>query len=176
MGKITSFLLWVYLHLVMTYPTHINQISLTFVKVTAASHFQWKSMGFHLNRHIVLRSLGLVVPYQTCGHLKWLLQGICRIRSLRPHFWVLWVKVEFFHYNQWDRLKSINQWPFKVKTWYLYPRCIMTRLFIACYKIDLDFVFKVTRIIESFHIWNLWRWHKKSFLGLEDVYHDCRHI
>ena len=33
-------------------------------------HFQWKSMGIHLNRHTVLRSLGPVVPYQICGHLR----------------------------------------------------------------------------------------------------------
>ena len=32
--------------------------------------FQWKSMGFHLSRHIVLRSLGLGVPYYSCGHLR----------------------------------------------------------------------------------------------------------
>ena len=33
-------------------------------------HLQWKSMGFHLYRHIVLRPLGLGAPNQTCGHLR----------------------------------------------------------------------------------------------------------
>ena len=32
------------------------------------------------------------------------------------------------------------------------PRCIMTRLFIACDKFVLDFVFNVTRIIECFDL------------------------
>ena len=33
-------------------------------------HFQWKSMGSHLNRHIVFRQLEPVLPYQTCGDLS----------------------------------------------------------------------------------------------------------
>ena len=62
-------------------------------------HFQWKPMGFHLNRYLLLRPLGLGIPYQTCAHLRRILQGRPRIRSLCPHFLILWVKVEFFHYN-----------------------------------------------------------------------------
>ena len=46
----------------------------------------------------------------------------------------------------------------------------MTRLFIACYKFNLDLIFKVTRFIESFHILNF-DWHKLSPLGLEGFYH-----
>ena len=36
----------------------------------------------------------------------------------------------------------------------LHPRCIMTRLFIACHMFDLELTFRVTRIIECFDIWN----------------------
>ena len=50
---------------------------------------QWKSMSFHLNRHIVLRPLGPRVPYQRGRHLKSILLGIFRIRSLHHHFWIL---------------------------------------------------------------------------------------
>ena len=31
------------------------------------------------------------------------------ISSLSPHNWILWVKVEFPHYNQLDKQMSINQ-------------------------------------------------------------------
>ena len=46
----------------------------------------------------------------------------------------------------------------------------MTTPFIASYKFDLDFVFKVTRITENFLYWNVWKWHKLSSLGLEDFF------
>ena len=49
-------------------------------------HFQWKSMGFHQNRHTVLRQLGLgfhITPVDR--DLQWILQGISRIRSLLHH-------------------------------------------------------------------------------------------
>ena len=52
-------------------------------------HFQWKSMEFHLNRHIVLRQLGLGLPFLTCRHLMWVLQGIPKIRSLISGFYGL---------------------------------------------------------------------------------------
>ena len=42
-----------------------------------------------------LRSLVLVVRCQTCGHLRWVLQGIPKIRSLCPPFWILWAKVNY---------------------------------------------------------------------------------
>ena len=35
----------------------------------------------------------------------------------------------------------------------------------VCHKFDLDLVFKVTMIIENFHIWNFWNWHKLLSLG-----------
>ena len=72
-------------------------------------HIQMKSMDFHLTKHIVLRPLGLGVPHQTCGHLKWIVQCILKIRPLRHHFWILWVKDKFSHYNQRDSQMSINQ-------------------------------------------------------------------
>ena len=53
-------------------------------------------------------------------------------------------------------LKSVTIWGRNL----IYQRCIMTRPFIACDKFNLDFVLKVTRIIESFDIWNFWNWHK----------------
>ena len=59
-------------------------------------HFQWKSMDFQLNRHIVLRPLGPAVPFQICWHLRWILQGRHWIRSLHPHLWIFWIKNEFF--------------------------------------------------------------------------------
>ena len=40
----------------------------------------------------------------------------------------------------------------------------MTRTYMACHKLDLDFVFKLTVIIESFYIWNFWKLHKMSAL------------
>ena len=99
-----------------------------------------------------------------------------RKRSLRPHVWILWVKVKFSYYNQQDRHLCINRYPFELETWYLHPRCIMTRTFISWHKFDLEFVFKVTRIIQNLDIWNFWRWHKLSFFGLEDFYHECKYI
>ena len=42
----------------------------------------------------------------------------------------------------------------------------MTRRFIACHKFELDHVFRVTRIIENFDMWNLLRKYKLSSLGL----------
>ena len=47
-------------------------------------HFQWKSIGFHQNRHIVLRPLDPKVPHETYRHLCRILLGIPRIRSLHP--------------------------------------------------------------------------------------------
>ena len=113
-------------------------------------HFHCKSMGSHLKRHIIMKPLGLGVPYQTCRHLTWVLQGIPKFRSLRPHFLILWAKVEFSHYNQCDSQMSINHLPFEVETWYLHPRCIMIRPLVAFHNFDLDLVFKVTMITESF--------------------------
>ena len=46
---------------------------------------------------------------------------------------------------------------------------------IACHKIDLDLVSKVTRIINSFHIWNFLSWYKLSSLGMEDFFQECRY-
>ena len=40
------------------------------------------------------------IPYQTCEHLRWLLQGIPIIRLLHPYFWILCAKVQFSLYNQ----------------------------------------------------------------------------
>ena len=62
-------------------------------------HFQWKSMSCHLNRHIVLRPLDLWVPYQTCEHLGWMLQGIRRIRSLHHHFWIYGSVIDIYKGN-----------------------------------------------------------------------------
>ena len=84
----------------------------------------------------------------------------------------------------------IKQLPSKEQTKCLYSRCIMTKPFFACHKCDLDHVFKNTTLIESFHIWSFWNWHKLSALvwnlkllklaqtvsfGLEDDHHECRH-
>ena len=52
----------------------------------------------------------------------------------------------------------------------------MTIPFIACQMFDFDLVFKVTGIVEFFKISNIQSWHKRSSLGLEDLYHKCRHI
>ena len=103
-----------------------------------------------------LKSLVWVIPYQTCGYLSWVVQGIPNIRSLCPHFWILCAKVQFSHFHPWDRQMSVNQLPFEEETWYSYLRCLMTRLFITFHMFDLDLVFKVTRILENFHIWNFW--------------------
>ena len=65
--------------------------------------------------------------------------------SLHPHFWILWVKVEISHQNQWDRLMPINQQAFKEQAGYFYPRT-----FIARHKFDLKHVLTVTMIIENF--------------------------
>ena len=52
-------------------------------------HFQWKWMFFLLNRQIILRPLSPGVPYQTCGHLRWILQGIPIISSLHTPVQIL---------------------------------------------------------------------------------------
>ena len=52
----------------------------------------------------------------------------------------------------------------------------MTKPFIPSHKFDLDIVFKVTRIIECFLIWNFWSWQKLSSLGLKHFYHECTFI
>ena len=66
-------------------------------------HLQWKSTGFHLNRHIVFKPLGLGVPYQTCGHLRWILQGRRTNKVPTSSFLDFMGQIQFFHYNQWDR-------------------------------------------------------------------------
>ena len=85
------------------------------------------------------------------------------------------MKVEFYHYNLCYRQMSINEKPFKVETWCVYLRCIMIRPFVACHKYDLDLVFKVTTITESFHIWktlkggtncHLWFWKILSWVKI----------
>ena len=55
--------------------------------------FQWKSTGFHINRCIVLRPLGLGIAYQNCEHLGWILLGIPRTRLVHPHFWILYESI-----------------------------------------------------------------------------------
>ena len=80
------------------------------------------------------------------SHFRPVDMDISKIRSLSFHFWILWFKVQFFHYNQQDRQMPINQEPFKLLTWNSYPRCKIRRSFLSCHKFDLDYVFKVTTI------------------------------
>ena len=80
---------WVQMHRVKTCPTYTNQISLTSVMVTAAIDLFNGNQWVHLNRHMVLRLLGPGVPYDTCGHLRWILLGKHRIKSLHLYFWSL---------------------------------------------------------------------------------------
>ena len=47
--------------------------------------------------------------------------SLTKIRAVRPHFWVLWVKVQFSHYNQWERQMPINWKLFKVKNLIFIP-------------------------------------------------------
>ena len=56
-----------------------------------------------------LRSLVPGVPYQTCGHLKGVMQGMPKIRSLHINFWILWAKVESSHHKPWDKQMPIKQ-------------------------------------------------------------------
>ena len=46
----------------------------------------------------------------------------------------------------------------------------MTRPLDKSLELDLDLVFKVTRIIETFHIWNILMWDKVSSLSFEDFF------
>ena len=89
---------WLNIHVLKNYPTLINQFDLC-QGHSNNRHFQI-SVGFHLNRQKVLRPLGLGVLFQTCVHLRRIVQGIPRKRSLNAHFWILWVWVNFFsHYS-----------------------------------------------------------------------------
>ena len=74
--------------------------------------------------------------------------------------------------DRWLDGQTISN-PLTVQTWYLYPRCVIARPFIAYHSFDLDSVFKVNMIIESFNIWNFWKWHKLSALALEDFRYEC---
>ena len=48
----------------------------------------------------------------------------------------------------------------------------MTGPFMACHKFDLNFDFKVTMIIEIFHIWTFGKGHQLLGLDSEDFHYE----
>ena len=85
---------------------------------------QWKSMTFYLKRPIVLRPLCLGSHDKYVDNLGEYNKCIPKIRSPSLHFWILWVKVQYSHDNQWHRQMPIYPSPFKAQTVYLYKQMV----------------------------------------------------
>ena len=81
-------------------------------------------------------------PYQTFRHFRWVLQSIPKIRSQYPLYCILGVKIEFSHYNQWDRQMPQISNHLRYRLDINNQDIIMTRPFIACHTFDLDLVFQ----------------------------------